>query len=106
MEFKITEQNLTSRGSFVVIDLEPFGFKGERMVATQNYLGGGMLGKIYSRNTLQHEPNKPFLEESDAKKLDEIADQLKRYLFDLTNPDSEWESQTYEQNQKMPVSAY
>ena len=39
-------------------------------------------------------------------KLNKIGEELKRYYFNLTNPDTEWEQQTYEQNQNMAVSSY
>lgn len=104
---KITiRQEISSRGGGIEIDLSSLGFEDEKMVAYQNYLGGGMLGRVVTQNTLQHVKKVPFMDESDAKKLDEISMELRKYFFSLTNPDSEWESQSYEQNQNMPVSAY
>ena len=39
--------------------------------------------------------------------LVEIAYELRQYFHGLTNPDdSEWESQSFEQNQNLPISAY
>jgi len=102
---KIIRQQISSRGGGIEIDLTKLGYPGEKMTAYQNYLGGGMLGRVCSDCTIHHR-NK-FIELSMAKELDEIADQLKRYFFGLTNPDEEeCESTTFEQNQKMPVSAY
>jgi hypothetical protein len=102
-EVTLREQ-ISSRGGGVEIDLTRFGFKGEKMSAYQNYLGGGLLGKIEANNTIQAY-KKPCTEKQ-AAKLDKIAERLKKYFHSLTNPDTEWEGQSYEQNQNMPVSAY
>lgn len=102
-EITLREQ-ISSRGGGVEIDLTRFGFKGEKMSAYQNYLGGGLLGKIEANNTIQAY-KKPCTEKQ-AAKLDKIAERLKKYFHSLTNPDTEWEGQSYEQNQNMPVSAY
>lgn len=102
----IIRQQVSTRGGGVEIDLTTLGFPGERMAAYQNYLGGGMLGAVCVNDTarLRH---KAFPTEKQAKKLDDIGEQLKRYYFNLTNPEpEEWESVTYEQNQAMPVSGY
>ena len=95
---------VSSRGGGVEIDLTRFGFKGEKMSAYQNYLGGGMLGRVQANDTIRAY-NKPCTEKQ-AAKLDKIAERLKKYFHELTNPDTEWEGQTYEKNQNMPVSAY
>jgi hypothetical protein len=88
----------SSRGGGIEISLDTLGFKGMRMTAYQNYLGGGLLGSIASDCTIRD------WEEHD--KLKRIADQLRKYFHSLTNPDSEWEGMSYEQNQRMPASAY
>jgi hypothetical protein len=92
------------RGGGIEIDLTRKGFKGHKMSAYQNYLGGGMLGKVCANNTIQAF-NRPCTEKQRAK-LEKIGEELKRYYFDLTNPDTEWERQTYELNQNMAVSSY
>lgn len=97
-------QKITSRGGGIEIDLTSLGFEGEKMAAYQNYLGGGMLGKVCVNDTIR--ANNSFVEESICRKLDEIGEELKKHFFNLTNPDTEWESQTYEQNQNMPESGY
>ena len=97
-------QEISSRGGGVEIDLSTLGFEGEKMSAYQNYLGGGMLGRVCANDTIR--ANNSIVEESICKELDKIAEELKKYYFELTNPDTEWESQTFEQNQKMPVSGY
>ena len=104
IEQNILRQQVSHRGGGVEIDLTAFGFEGEKMAAYQNYLGGGMLGRVCSNDTIR--ANNSFVEESEAKKLDEIALELRKYFFNLTNPDSEWESQTFLKNQLMPVSGF
>jgi hypothetical protein len=95
---------ISHRGGGIEIDLTRKGFKGHKMSAYQNYLGGGMLGKVCANNTIQAF-NKPCTEKQRAK-LEKIGEELKRYYFDLTNPDTEWERQTYELNQNMAISSY
>jgi hypothetical protein len=95
---------VSERGGGVEIDLTRYGFKDQQMSAYQNYLGGGMLGKVEVYNAIQAF-NIPCTEKQRAK-LEKIGEELKRYYFDLTNPDTEWERQTYEQNQTMPISGY
>jgi hypothetical protein len=108
MDFeKITiRKEISSRGGGIEIDLTSLGFEGEKMTAYQNYLGGGMLGKVSSQNTIQHLKKVSFLEESEASKLNEIAEELKKYFHSLSNPDSEWESSSYDENQNRSVSGY
>ena len=106
MAKKITFEEITlrlevsSRGGGVEIDLTRYGFKGQKMSAYRNYLGGGILGAVCVNSTIK---TVTFIQKD---KLDKIAERLKRYYFDLTNPESEWEQQTYEQNQKMPIRNY
>jgi hypothetical protein len=38
--------------------------------------------------------------------LSEIAQELRKYYHDQSNPDDEWSGMTYEQRQNMPKSAY
>jgi hypothetical protein len=101
IDFKeITLRLQTShRGGGIEIDLTRKGFKGAKMTAYQNYLGGGLLGRIENDCTIDNW--------SSNAKLVKISEKLKRYFHELTNPsDDEWESQTYEENQNMPTSAY
>ena len=96
---------ISSRGGGIEISLDTLGFKGEKMTAYQNYLGGGLLGKVCSDNTI-NAFQKPITDKQQVK-LDEIAEQLKRYFHSLTNLEEDtWEHQSYEENQNMPKSAY
>ncbi len=95
----------SDRGGGIEIDLTRFGFKDEKMTAYQNYLGGGILGRVVSDDTIRAF-NKPITEKQNDK-LNRIAERLRRYFHDLTNhADDEWESETYEQNQTKSASAY
>ncbi len=72
------------------------------MTAYQNYIGGGMLGSVQSDNNFENQ-----LKKKDRKKFEALREALKRYFHNLTNHDwDEWESATYEENQRRPVSAY
>jgi hypothetical protein len=96
---------VSKRGGGVEIDLTRFGFKGEKMSAYQNYLGGGMLGRICENNTI-NAFNKVISSKKQLK-LEQIGEELKKYFHSLTNPEEEeWESVSYEQNQEMSTSAY
>jgi hypothetical protein len=96
------------RGGGVEIDLTAYGFKGEKMSAYQNYLGGGMLGRVAVNNTIQSQRRfmPRDLTEKQAEKLHKIGEVLKLYFQGLTNPVDEWETTSYEQNQSMVVSGY
>lgn len=91
-------KEVSCRGGGTEISLDSLGFAGEKMTAYQNYLGGGMLGKISSDCTVEN------WEEN--VRLQEISEQLKKHHHGLTNPDDEFNSQFYEQNQNLSVSAY
>ena len=105
IEKAVLRKEVSSRGGGVEISLTSLGFKGEKMSAYQNYLGGGLLGKVCSNDTIRRQSL--ITDEETAQKLDAIAVELRRYYHNLTNPeDQEWESQTFEQNQLMPVSGY
>ena len=101
---KITlREKITSRGGGIEISLDDFGYPGEKMAAYQNYLGGGMLGKVCVNDTIRAKHK--FVELSIADELDQIGEGLKKYFHELTNPEG-WENQTFEQNQTMPERAY
>jgi hypothetical protein len=92
-------KEISHRGGGIEISLDTFGYEGEKMTAYQNYLGGGMLGKVTNDCTIVNWHK--------DEKLSEIATQLRKYFFNLTNPsESEWEHQSYDLNQILPESAY
>ena len=92
-------KKISSRGGGIEVDLTDIVGYPVQMTAYQNYLGGGMLGRVASDCNIDN------WKENDE--LVEIADELRKYFHGLTNPsDSDWESQSFEQNQQLPVSAY
>lgn len=100
-ELVIREQ-VSSRGGGVEIDLTRFGFKGQKMSAYQNYLGGGMLGQIAANNTV-NAYDLPCTEKQQAK-LDKIELRLKKYFFTLQY--GEFNQEQFDSNQNRSVSAY
>jgi hypothetical protein len=100
----VIREELSHRGGGIEIDLGMFtnAWHGEKMSAYQNYLGGGMLGAIQNDCTID---NWEFTQTIKFK-LSDVAEELKRYMHDLTNHDDEWESESYEVNQNKAISAY
>ena len=88
-------QELSSRGGGIEIDLTSLGYESERMTAYQNYLGGGILGRIANDCTVYQWRKDEYLVE--------IAYQLAQYMFNLTNNDEDFD---FEFNQRLAVSAY
>ena len=93
MEFKVIREKLSSRGGGIEIDLTPFGkkWKGEKMTAYQNYLGGGMSGSIANDCTFDNWRS--------DKVLEKIATNLRKYFAELMEID-------YDTHQSRPYSAY
>jgi hypothetical protein len=106
----IIKQSLSNRGGGIEINLSTLGFKGERMAVYQHHLGGGILGSIGVNDSIRSQASNVRLQlqwSSEFKKLDEIGEQLKEYMHNLTNHrDVNWESATFEENQRRPRSAY
>ena len=98
MDFNIIRQEISYRGGGIEITLDNFGYPGEKMTAYQNYLGGGMLGRIQADCT--------SYKWRESGRLCEIAEELMKYFHTLTVHDDKWEWETFEQNQLKPVSAY
>lgn len=86
-------KRITSRGGGIEISLDSFGFKGEAMTAYQNYLGGGMLGKIGNDCTIK--------DWRSNEKLTKLAEKLAKYYHKISGQETD-----FEQLQKFPVSAY
>jgi hypothetical protein len=89
------------RGGGIEISLDFVGQKyvGHRMTAYQNYLGGGILGRVCNDCT--------FPDWDDNKTLLRISESLKKYFHKLTNPGEDYfESISFEKNQQLPISAY
>lgn len=94
----------SGRGGGIEIGLDDLlGTEGSKMTAYQNYLGGGLLGRIQNSYNFDIDP----LTEEQKTKVREVSDALNRYFHALTNhEDDEWESASYEENQRRPASAY
>lgn len=88
----------SGRGGGMEIDLTKLGYPGVKMTAYQNYLGGGMLGRICNDCTIR--------DWADVPRLVEIAARLREHYHGLSNPEGTWGSTTFAQNQALPVSAY
>ena len=103
-------QQLSSRGGGIEIDLSTLGFKGHKMSVYQHYLGGGMLGSIGVNDTIRSQTSNVRLQlqwSSEFNKLDEIGEQLMKYMHSITNhSDDEWEDATFDENQRRDSSAY
>lgn len=98
-EDHIIRQQVSSRGGGIEIKLDAFGFKGQKMTAYQNYLGGGLLGRVESDCTIPEGDRTP--------ELIALSEELKEYFHSLTNPeDDEWAGSSYKDNQNRPSSAY
>jgi len=93
MKYTIIRQELSHRGGGIEIALDNFGFEDEKMTAYQNYLGGGMLGRILNDCTINGW--------SQNEKLVEIAEDLSQYFHSLIQPEDDWN-----ETQRMPLSAY
>ena len=115
IENAVIRRKLSHRGGGIEIDLRCFGYDNEKMTAYQNYLGGGILGSIQNDCTIDNwqnyvEPCKRsmyMIMNYGNYSLEEIAEELRRYMHELTNhSEDEWECQSFEENQNMPVSAY
>ena len=98
-------QQVSHRGGGIEIDLTALGFKGHKMSAYQNYLGGGMLGSIQVNDTIRSQESNVRLQlefSNRFKELDEIGEKLMRYFHELMGGDEE----EFEEGQSMPSSAY
>lgn len=97
---KITlRTHITSRGGGIEISLDTLGYEGHGMTAYQNYLGGGLLGRIANDCTVQNW--------RDDSKLVNIATQLQKYYYDLAFGDElQDDFNTFTKVQRRPVSAY
>jgi hypothetical protein len=107
IESNTTRCEANHRGGGIEIDLKGLLNKDEddddfEMTAYQNYLGGGMLGRIC--NSYSFDRSK--LNKVDQKTIDKVSEALNRYFHNLTNHDDEWESASFEANHTRPVSAY
>ena len=99
IDFKkmVLRKAFSHRGGGIEISLDSIGrkYKGFKMSAYQNYLGGDMVGRIASDCTMDDWKN--------DKKLVEVSKQLQRYFYDLYYNVSDAHFNVL---QTRPVSAY
>ena len=88
----VLREQLSSRGGGVEIDLTYFGYEGEKMTAYQNYLGGGMLGRIENDCTIEDWRSDMY--------LIDLAFELKVYFCKKMDLGTEF------LDTNLPVSAY
>ena len=88
----VLREQLSSRGGGVEIDLTYFGYEGEKMTAYQNYLGGGMLGRIENDCTIKDWRSDMY--------LIDLAFELKVYFCKKMDLGTEF------LDTNLPVSAY
>ena len=96
---------VSSRGGGIEIDLAELLPEVENPLISvyQNYLGGGLLGKVVSNCNFNYKK----LPEDQKQIVEDLSEQLKIYYHDMTNPPEDtWEHQDYIKNQSMPASAY
>lgn len=101
----IIRQKLSTRGGGIEIDLTSLGFKGHKMSAYQNYLGGGMLGSIQVNDTIRSQVGNVLLQLEHSPRfgeLDNIGENLKMYFASLMDFDSD----DIDELQRRPARAY
>ena len=105
-ECKVLRFVYSSRGGGLEISLSSFGkdFKNEKMSVYRNYLGGGMLGKINSSNTI--EAYNSFVDLDLVNELSSIAKELKKYFFDMIYDNRDKSGSIFEQVQKRSLRAF
>tara|TARA_R100001443_G_scaffold116760_1_gene138374 strand:+ start:2985 stop:3332 length:348 start_codon:yes stop_codon:yes gene_type:complete len=101
IEQAIIREKYNSRGGGIEISLADWEYPNGKMTAYQNYLGGGMLGRVCSDCNIENW--------KEDKRLVSISEMLKKYFHQLTNhyySDDKWAYVSYEENQKRLESAY
>ena len=93
---------ITTRGGGIEIDLTRFGFRGEKMSAYQNYLGGDMLGSIAVNDTIRAFDNECTVKQSE--KIRPYCLRLQKHYFTLVN--GEFDKEAFKELQCRSVSAY
>lgn len=71
LERNILREQFSNRGGGVELDLTEYGYDDERLSAYQNYLGGGLLGRVANDSTVKDWEKDP--------KLVKLAGDLRKY---------------------------
>lgn len=95
---------VSSRGGGIEIDISEFtGINGALLSAYQNYLGGGMLGRVCSDCNLDESQ----LTDEQQSDLNDLSEALKQYYHNQTNQYcDEWSESDYISNQTRPISGF
>lgn len=88
---KILRQHLSTRGGGIEVCLSKYGYPGEKMTAYQNYLGGGMLGRVANDCTIPDWRDYPELVRLSNRVSDKYAE-----LMDID----------IEEYNKLPIMGY
>ena len=105
IEGNIVRIDASRRGGGVEVDVSELfpGHENPRVTAYQNYLGGGMLGRIM--NSANFEPT-----ENERELFDAVLDATARYFHEVTNAEvedyDEWAAGSFERVQRRPVSGF
>ena len=89
----ITREQYSTRGGGCELDLTAYGYEDEFLSAYQNYLGGGMLGRVANSSTITDWESNP--------ELFELARQLREYYYEHSYHD-----EFNEEFEDRPISAY
>lgn len=97
---------MSSRGGGIEIDAsEALGIEGAKITAYQNYLGGGIAGKVCSDYNFKQANMRP----TQKITFEALRGYLKRYFYNLNNGAGDeymQESASYERTQSLPSRAY
>lgn len=105
IEPNIIRIDASRRGGGVEVDVSALFPEHEnpRVTAYQNYLGGGMLGRIM--NDANFEPT-----ENERELFDAVLDATARYFHEVTNAEAEdydeWAAGTFDEVQSRPTSGF
>lgn len=108
IEANIIECDISYRGGRLMVDVSSLfpDVEDARMGASQNYLGGGIAGKITGGSMF----NPDDLSKKDQKVFYALKERLKQYFHAVNNGGGDEYMQenygSYEDNQRLSVSSY
>ena len=82
---KILRQHLSTRGGGIEVCLSKYGYPEEKMTAYQNYLGGGMLGRVANDCTIPNWREYPELVRISKRVSAKYAELMDIDIEDYTN---------------------
>lgn len=108
IEAHVIDCDISYRGGTLKIDVSSLFDTGDEdaiMGAYQNYLGGGMAGRIIGASMF----DKELLNKKDRATFDALNERIKQYFYSLNAGGDDYMVEnvnSYERNQNTPVSAY